>query len=234
MVQLVFDGRQAGRGPGAGADLGRLLPARRRGARVLGRRQARARGQPPGRLPGRRVSRELLLLAHLARAQRQRRASAATTPPGRRSASCPRCGWWRPRAARRSDAWLAYEGNWGQKARGLFNAPTGPNTNKKWSAPIDWEGSCGTRRSRSRPGRDRRHGHRLLLLRRRGGVEVYADMLESPLGEPDPPDHRGDDRRRGAADPLVAGRAAADRRPGRSDRCCAARRIHWRSIVRSP
>ena len=38
------------------------------------------------------------------------------------------------------DAWLAFEGNWGQKARGLFNAPTGPNTNKKWSAPIDWEG----------------------------------------------------------------------------------------------
>jgi hypothetical protein len=36
-------------------------------------------------------------------------------------------------------AWLAFEGNWGQEARGLFNAPTGPNTNKKWSRPIDWD-----------------------------------------------------------------------------------------------
>ncbi len=36
-------------------------------------------------------------------------------------------------------AWLAFEGNWGQQARGLFNAPSGPNTNKKWSRPIDWD-----------------------------------------------------------------------------------------------
>ena len=79
-------------------------------------------------------------------------------------------------------AWLAYQGNRGQKARGLFNAPTGPNTNKKWSRPITWDdGLRGS--SISVPGEG------ALGVTVTGffcdavaaGSQVYADLLNSPL-----------------------------------------------------
>ena len=35
-------------------------------------------------------------------------------------------------------AWLAFTGRWGERQRGPFNGPTGPNTKPQWSAPIDW------------------------------------------------------------------------------------------------
>ena len=36
-------------------------------------------------------------------------------------------------------AWLAFTGRWGERQRGPFNGPTGPNTKPQWSAPIDWQ-----------------------------------------------------------------------------------------------
>jgi hypothetical protein len=87
-----------------------------------------------------------------------------------------------PRSADDRDAWLAFEGNWGQKARGLFNAPTGPNTNRKWSRPIAWdEGLRGS--SISVPGEG------VVGVSVTGffcdavaeGSQVYADLLSSPL-----------------------------------------------------
>jgi hypothetical protein len=35
-------------------------------------------------------------------------------------------------------AWLAFDGRWGQKERGINNGPTGPPMKQQWSAPIQW------------------------------------------------------------------------------------------------
>ena len=35
-------------------------------------------------------------------------------------------------------AWLAFTGRWGERQRGAFNGPTGPNTKPQWEAPVDW------------------------------------------------------------------------------------------------
>ena len=35
-------------------------------------------------------------------------------------------------------AWLAFTGRWGERQRGPFNGPTGPNTKPQWDAPVDW------------------------------------------------------------------------------------------------
>jgi hypothetical protein len=87
-----------------------------------------------------------------------------------------------PEGAADQYAWLAYEGNWGQKARGLSNAPTGPNTNKKWARPFDWQ-------ERLRDSSISVPGEGALGLNVTGffcdavaaGAEVYTGLLESPL-----------------------------------------------------
>ena len=134
-----------------------------------------------------------------------------------------------------ADAWLAFEGNWGQKARGLFNAPTGPNTNKKWSAPIDWEGKL-RNSSIAVPAGD------AIGVTVTGffcsavaeGSRLYADMLDSPLtasltlliigvtiaGA----------TRLTRWSPVERRRVLAPRAIGQVLR--AARAIHWRNIVR--
>ncbi|HKD94053.1 MAG TPA: hypothetical protein VKB43_05020, partial [Gaiellaceae bacterium] len=43
-----------------------------------------------------------------------------------------------PRAARAGFPWLSYEGHWGERRRGFYNAPTGPNTKAQWTEPITW------------------------------------------------------------------------------------------------
>jgi hypothetical protein len=79
-------------------------------------------------------------------------------------------------------AWLAYEGNWGQKARGLFNAPTGPNTNKKWARPIDWgEGLRSSSISVPGEGAFGVTVTGFFCDAVATGSEVYADLLNSPL-----------------------------------------------------
>ena len=81
----------AARGADGGARVGRLQPARGRRAGRLGRREARARRRTPaGRLPGRRLARELLRRGALRRQLRPSRASAATTRAGRTSSSTRR------------------------------------------------------------------------------------------------------------------------------------------------
>jgi hypothetical protein len=37
------------------------------------------------------------------------------------------------------DAWITFEGRWGQKERGANNGPTGPNTKSRWTDPFDWQ-----------------------------------------------------------------------------------------------
>jgi hypothetical protein len=34
--------------------------------------------------------------------------------------------------------WLGYLGHWGEAHRSIYDGPTGPNTNRKWQAPITW------------------------------------------------------------------------------------------------
>jgi hypothetical protein len=34
--------------------------------------------------------------------------------------------------------WLGYEGRWGERRRGFYDAPTGPNTTEQWTEPISW------------------------------------------------------------------------------------------------
>ena len=43
-----------------------------------------------------------------------------------------------PQSPSAPDAWLAFEGRWGQKEKGINNGPTGPATKPQWSAPIQW------------------------------------------------------------------------------------------------
>ena len=35
-------------------------------------------------------------------------------------------------------AWITYLGQWGQRAKGEFDGPTGPNDKKPWTQPISW------------------------------------------------------------------------------------------------
>ena len=43
-----------------------------------------------------------------------------------------------PSSAAAPYAWLAFEGRWGQKEKGINNGPTGPAAKPQWSAPIQW------------------------------------------------------------------------------------------------
>ncbi len=35
-------------------------------------------------------------------------------------------------------AWLAFNGRWGERGSGPFNAPTGPRDKRRWDRPVDW------------------------------------------------------------------------------------------------
>lgn len=37
------------------------------------------------------------------------------------------------------DAWVAWEGRWGQRERGSFDGPTGPITKTQWLEPVSWQ-----------------------------------------------------------------------------------------------
>jgi hypothetical protein len=41
-------------------------------------------------------------------------------------------------AALKEYPWLAYEGRWGERRNGFYDAPTGPATKPQWSEPIAW------------------------------------------------------------------------------------------------
>ena len=43
-----------------------------------------------------------------------------------------------PSSASAPYAWLAFQGRWGQKERGINNGPTGPGFKPQWLAPIEW------------------------------------------------------------------------------------------------
>jgi hypothetical protein len=43
-----------------------------------------------------------------------------------------------PSSASAPYAWLAFQGRWGQKERGINNGPTGPAAKEQWLAPIEW------------------------------------------------------------------------------------------------
>ncbi len=51
------------------------------------------------------------------------------------------------------DAWVAWEGRWGQRERGSFDGPTGPITKKQWTEPITWQDGLRSR-STEVPGRN--------------------------------------------------------------------------------
>src|SRR6185437_6928734 len=41
-------------------------------------------------------------------------------------------------AARAAFPWLGYQGRWGERRNGFYDAPTGPSTRRQWTAPITW------------------------------------------------------------------------------------------------
>ena len=41
-------------------------------------------------------------------------------------------------AARTAFPWLGYEGRWGERRSGFYNAPTGPSMKLQWTEPITW------------------------------------------------------------------------------------------------
>jgi hypothetical protein len=43
-----------------------------------------------------------------------------------------------PSSASAPYAWLAFQGRWGQKEKGINNGPTGPGVKEQWLAPIEW------------------------------------------------------------------------------------------------
>jgi hypothetical protein len=43
-----------------------------------------------------------------------------------------------PTSASDPDAWLGFDGRWGQQEKGLNSGPTGPATKGSWSTPIEW------------------------------------------------------------------------------------------------
>ena len=137
MIQLNFHASTAAEALQRDAERGRLQPARGRRASGVGRPQARARRRhAPGRLPGRRLARELLRGGALPRRVRlagrrlrrhPKRGPASTRPVGRRSSRATR-----PRPARSSPG-SAFEGRWGELQPAFFNGPTGPNL----KTPVD-------------------------------------------------------------------------------------------------
>ncbi len=36
-------------------------------------------------------------------------------------------------------AWIDYNGRWGERQSGAFNAPTGPQAKERWTRPVDWQ-----------------------------------------------------------------------------------------------
>jgi hypothetical protein len=43
-----------------------------------------------------------------------------------------------PSSALAPYAWLAFQGRWGQRERGINNGPTGPGAKEQWLTPIEW------------------------------------------------------------------------------------------------
>lgn len=43
-----------------------------------------------------------------------------------------------PQQYMRAFPWLGFEGRWGEKQRGFYNGPTGPNLKDQWTHPISW------------------------------------------------------------------------------------------------
>jgi hypothetical protein len=43
-----------------------------------------------------------------------------------------------PSSASAPYAWLAFQGRWGQRERGINNGPTGPGIKEQWVTPIEW------------------------------------------------------------------------------------------------
>lgn len=50
-------------------------------------------------------------------------------------------------AARAAFPWLGYQGRWGERRSGFYDAPTGPNAKSQWTEPLTWANE--TWRSRS-------------------------------------------------------------------------------------
>ena len=116
------------------------LPARRRRARRLGRREGAEGRHAPDRLPGGRLARDLLRLRRLRRERPARlrgrlrqhhraaaRTAAAPGPPARTTP--PNSG---------AFEWLSYDGRWGEREKGFNNGPTGPTTKTVWKEPFTW------------------------------------------------------------------------------------------------
>ncbi len=52
-----------------------------------------------------------------------------------------------PDAARDAFGWIAYEGQWGQRATAFYNGPTGPNAKAQWAEPVTFQQTEGRDRS---------------------------------------------------------------------------------------
>ena len=78
-------------------------------------------------------------------------------------------------------AWLTFTGRWGERQRGAFNGPTGPNTKPQWDAPVDWYQQL---RSASVPIPGSDDGSTTILDTFCSVVEVGADQLRKAQQSP--------------------------------------------------
>jgi hypothetical protein len=78
-------------------------------------------------------------------------------------------------------AWLAFTGRWGERQRGAFNGPTGPNTKPQWEAPVDWYREL-RGASVAIPGSD--DGSTTILDTFCSVVEIGADQLRAAQQSP--------------------------------------------------
>ena len=102
-------------------------------------RQGREGGGASGRLPCRRIARDVLLVGVFIGNGQGGSGSAATTLR-RRFAGLDRQPLLVPTvpAPGRQFQWLTYTGRWGQKEKGFNNGPTGPTTKEQWLQPFAW------------------------------------------------------------------------------------------------
>ena len=122
-----------------------------------------------------------------------------------------------PAAARRAFPWIEFAGRWGELQPAFFNGPTGPNLKEQWTEPIRWSAELARPERRGAGwGCARDVGHRLLLRRRRSGLERAAPEPRAPAARARRARRAGRADRLGVdPDGLGARRPAAPRAPAR-------------------
>ncbi|MFN8109281.1 MAG: hypothetical protein U0Y82_05460 [Thermoleophilia bacterium] len=89
-----------------------------------------------------------------------------------------------PAAAVRAYPWLGYLGHWGEEHRAFYDGPSGPNTQRKWAAPLTWAASSWRDRSFVVPaGKDVGSTATAFFCR---SIAIGSNLLTAAVGDPTP------------------------------------------------